>query len=200
MNAQQIPNKFPWSCSINFDSLWSHSSFQFHWVSSPGNFTKLQWHPLSHLLYGLYSHQEHCYWSCTTNRYSSWQHTVPQNLQSFSTRSINWRLRCTINQPCTCSRLTVLWILIHLLHRMPWSLFPDHLPVFWWPISYHLFPQTTYLRLYMSNQQQPWSESKELKNPRTFIWLGYHSRWVTSPLMAPWKGPHFWRKESSWVS
>jgi len=136
----------------------------------------------------------------TTNWYSSWQCTVPKNLQSFPTRSVNWRSCCAINQPCTCSRLTVLWILVHLLHRMPWSLFPDHSPVFRQPISYHLLPQTTYSRLHMSNQQQPWNESEELKNPRTFIRLGYHSRWATSPLMAPWKGPHFQRKESSWVS
>jgi len=176
MNAQRIPNKFPRSCSISFDSLQSHSSFQFHQVSSPGNFTKLQWHPLSHLLYGLYGHQEHCYWSCTTNWYSSWQHTVPQNFQSFPTRSVNWWLCHAINQPCTHSWSTVLWILVHLLHRTPWSLFPDHSPVFRWLISYHLLPQTTYSRLHTSNQQQPWNESKELKNLRTFIRPGYHSR------------------------
>jgi len=142
MNAQKIPNKFPQSCSISFDSSRSHSSFQFHQVSSPGNFTKLQQHPLSHLLYGLYGHQECCYWSCTTNWYSSWQRTVPQNLQSFPMRSVNWWSRRAINQPCTHSQSTVLWILVHLLHRTPWSLFLDHLPVFWQLISYHLLPQT----------------------------------------------------------
>jgi len=96
---------------------------------------KLQWHPLSHSLYRLYGHQECCYWSCTTNWYSSWQHTVPQNLQSFPTRSINWWSHHTINQPHTHSQSTVLLILVHLLHRMPWSLFLDHLPIFWWPIG-----------------------------------------------------------------